>query len=60
MQDFPETLHQSGLLGHWNDAIDALTSLLGLVTLNGPISFDNLQQYDHDLDDSGSTSIGYD
>ena len=60
MQDFPETLHQSGLLGHWNDAIDALTSLLGPATLNGLIISDNLQQYDHDLDDNGSTGFGYD
>ena len=60
MQDFPETLHQSGLLGHWNDAIDALTSLLGLAALNGLTSSDNLQQYDHDLDDNGSTGFGYD
>ena len=60
MQDFPETLLQSGLLGHWNDAIDALTSLLGPVALNGPISSDNLQKHDHDLDDIGNTSFGYD
>ena len=43
MQDFPETLYLSGLLGHWNDAIDALTSLLGPVALNGLISSDNPQ-----------------
>ena len=43
MQDSPETLHQSGLLGHWNDAVDALASLLGPAALNGPISSDNLQ-----------------
>ena len=60
MQDFPETLHQSGLLGHWNDAIDALTSFLRPAALNGPTSSDNLQQYDHDLDDNGSTGFGYD
>ena len=60
MQGFPETLHQSGLLGHQNDAIDALTSLLGPAALNGPTSFDNLQQYDHDLDDNGSTGFDYD
>ena len=60
MQDFPETLHQSGLLGHWNDAIDALTSLLGPAALNGPTSSDNLQLYGHDLDDNGSTGFGYD
>ena len=59
MQDFPETLHQSGLLGHWNDAIDALTSLLGPAALNGPTSSDNLQFYDHDLDDNGSTGFNY-
>ena len=60
MQDFPETLHQSSLLGHCNDAIDALTSLIGPATLNGPTSSDNLQQYDHDPDDNGSTGFGYD
>ena len=43
MQDFPETLYLSGLLGHWNDAIDALTSLLEPVALNGLISSDNPQ-----------------
>ena len=60
MQDFPETLHQSGLLGHWNGAIDALTSPLGPAALNGPTSFDNLQWRDRDLDDNGSTGFGYD
>ena len=59
MQDFPEMLNQSGLLGHWNGAIDALTSLLGPAALNGPTIFDNLQQYDHDPDDNGSTGFGY-
>ena len=43
MQDLPETPRQSGLLGHWNDAIDALTSLLEPAALNGPISSDILQ-----------------
>ena len=43
MQDFPETLYLSNLLGHWNDAIGALTSLLGPAALNGPISSDNPQ-----------------
>ena len=60
MQDFPEAPNQSGLLGHWNDAIDALTSLLRPAAPNGPTSSNNLQQYDHDPDDSGSTSFGYD
>ena len=60
MQDFPETPNQSGLLGHQNDAINALTSLLGPAALNDPTSFDNLQQYDHDLNDNGSTGFGYD
>ena len=60
MQDFPETSNQSSLIGHQNDAIDALTSLLGPVALNGPISSNNLQQYDHDPDDNGSTGFGYD
>ena len=60
MQDFPEMLNQSGLLSHWNDAINALTSLLGLAAPNDLTSSDNLQQYDHDLDDNGSTGFGYD
>ena len=59
MQDFPETPNQSGLLDHWNDAIDALTSPLGPAALNGPTSSDNLQQYDHDPNDNGSTGFGY-
>ena len=60
MQDFPETQYQSGLLGHWNDAIDASTSLLGPVVLNDPISSDNLQWHDHGLDGTGNTDFGYD
>ena len=59
MQDFPEMLNQSILLGHWNGVIDALTSLLGPAAPNGPTSFDNLQQYDHDPDDNGSIGFGY-
>ena len=59
MQDFPEMLNQSILLGHWNDAINALTSLLRLAVPNDPTSSDNLQQYDHDPDDNGSTGFGY-
>ena len=59
MQDFPETPNQSGLLSHWNDAIDALTSLLGPTAPNDPTNFGNLQQYDHDPDDTGSTGFGY-
>ena len=59
MQDFPKTLNQSGLLGHWNGAIDALTSLLGPAVPNGPISSGNLQSYDHDPNDNGSTGFGY-
>ena len=59
MQDFPETPNQSSLLGHWNDAIDALTSLLGPAAPNSPTSSDNLQQYDHDPDDNGNTGFGY-
>ena len=43
MQDFPEAPNQSGLLGHWNDAIDALAFLLGPATPNDPTSSDNLQ-----------------
>ena len=60
MQHFPETPNQSGLLSHWNDAIDALTSLLGPTAPNDPTNFGNLQQYDHDPDDTGSTGFGYD
>ena len=60
MQDFPETPNWFGLLGHWNDVIDALASLLGPAAPNDPTSSNNLQQYDHDLDDSGSTGISYD
>ena len=60
MEDFPETPNQSGFLGHWNDTIDALTSLFGSAALNGLTSSDNLQQYDHDLDDNGSIGFGYD
>ena len=59
MQDFPETPNQSGLLGHQNGAIDALTSLLRPAALNGPTSSDNLQQYNHDPNDNGSTGFGY-
>ena len=43
MQDFPEMPNQSGLLGHWNDAIDALASLLEPAAPNDPTSSDNLQ-----------------
>ena len=59
MQDFPKTPNQSGLLSHWNGAIDALTSLLRPAVPNGPTSSDNLQQYDHDPDDNGNTGFGY-
>ena len=60
MQDFPEMLRRSGLLGHWSDAINALTYPLGPVALNDPISSDNLQWRDHDLDGIGNTGFGYD
>ena len=60
MQHFPETPNQSGLLGHWNGARDVLTSLFGPIVPNDPINFYNLQLYDHDLDDNGSTGFGYD
>ena len=43
MQDFPKTPNQSGLLGHWNGAIDALTSLLGPIAPNDPTNSGNLQ-----------------
>ena len=58
MQHFPETLNQSGLLGHWNGARDVLTSLLGPIVPNDPTDFCNLQQYDCDLDDNGSIGSG--
>ena len=59
MHRFPETPNQSGLPGHWNGARDVLTSLLGLIVPNDPTNSCNLQQYDHDLDDNGSTGFGY-
>ena len=59
MQDFPETPNQSSHLGHWNGAIDALTSPLGPAVPNGPISSGNLQQYDHNPDDNGNIGFGY-
>ena len=59
MQDFTEMPNQSGLLGHWNGAIDALTSLLGPAAPNGPTSSSNLHQNDNDPDDNGSTGFGY-
>ena len=60
MQDFPETPNQSSLLGHWNGARGVLTSLLRPIAPNDPTNFCNLQQYDRDLDDNGSTGFGYD
>ena len=60
MQHSPETLNQSSLLGHWNGARDVLISLLGPIVPNDPTNFCNLQLYDHDLDDNGSTGFGYD
>ena len=60
MQDFPKTPNRSFLLGHQSGAIDVLTSLLGPAAPNGPTSSNNLQQYDHDPDDNGSTGFGYD
>ena len=60
MQHFPETPNQSGLPGHWNGVRDVLTSLLGPSVPNDPTNSYNLQQYDHDLDDNGSTGFGYD
>ena len=59
MQHFPETPKQSGLLSHWNDAIDVLTSLLGPTAPNDSTNSCNLQWYDHDLDDNGNTGFGY-
>ena len=43
MQRFPGMPNQSGLLGHWNDARDALTSPLGLIVPNDLTNFYNLQ-----------------
>ena len=60
MHRFPETPNQFGLLGHWNGARDVLTSLLRPIIPNDPTNFCNLQQYDHDPDDNGSTDFGYD
>ena len=60
MQCFPETPNQSGLLGHWNGAIDVLTSLLGPTAPNNPTNSCNLQWYDHDIDDNGSTGLSCD
>ena len=60
MQRFPEMLNRSGLLSHWNGARDVLTSLLGPIASNDPTNSYNLQWYDHDLDDNGSTGFGYD
>ena len=60
MQHFLETPNQPVLLGHWNGARDVLTSFLRLIVPNDPTNFCNLQLYDHDLDDNGSTGFGYD
>ena len=60
MQRSPITLNLSGLLGHWNGAIDVLTSLLGPTAPNDPTNSCNLQWYDHDLNDDGNTGFGYD
>ena len=60
MQRFLETPNQSSLLDRWNGARDVLTSLLGPIVPNDPTNSCNLQQYDHDLDDNGSTGFGYD
>ena len=60
MQHSPETLNQSGLLGHWNGARDVLTSLFRPIVPNDPTNSCNLQQYDRDLDDNGSTGFGCD
>ena len=60
MQHSPEKLNQFGLLGHWNGARDVLTSLLRPIVPNDPTNSYNLQYYDRDLDDNGSTGFGYD
>ena len=59
MQHFLEMSNQSGLLDLWNGAIDVLTSLLRPTALNNPTNSYNLQWYDHDPDDNGSTGFGY-
>ena len=43
-----------------NGAIDVSTSLLGPTTPNDPTNSCNLQWYDHDPDNNGSTGFGYD
>ena len=60
MQHFPETPNQSGLLDHWNDARDALTSLLEPIVPNDLTNFYNPWWYVHDPDDIGSKGFGYD
>ena len=60
MQDFPEMLRRSGLLCHWSGVVNALATPLGPVVLNDPISSDNLQWRDHDLDGIGNTDFGCD
>ena len=43
MQHFPEMPSLLDLLGHWSDARDVLTSLLGPIVPNDPTNFCNLR-----------------
>ena len=60
MQCFLETPNQSSLLDRWNGAREVLTSLLGPIVPKDPTISYNLQNYDRDLDDNGSTGFGCD
>ena len=57
MQHFLKTPSSLGLLGHWSDARDALTSLLGPIVPNDPTNFCNLRLV-HNPDDNGSIGFG--
>ena len=56
---FPEALNLFDFPNYWNDARVALTSLPGLVGLDGPTSFYNPQQCVHDPNDIGSKGFDY-
>ena len=59
-QHFPETPNSFGLLSHWSDARDALTSLLGPIVPNDPTNFCNPWWYVYDPGDIGSKGFDYD
>ena len=59
-QHFHETPSLFGYLGHWSDARDALTSLLGPIVPNDPTNFCNFRQCVHDPDDNGKKVFGCD